>query len=255
MKCRTFVLSALLSSLTLACAPAGFDAPDESVDGQNQALAGDINYEGLPLTEWDVYAFRAGIYWGTKGSLLLPDGIKEWNANLLNITENRKSTYKNGKLTFFYSWCGDWVTYHLARAGSQHGLALNRIESNGTWTPEMNLTWLRAWAGEPYQWTLSATKKRFKNDPSARKSWHAWSAAKAGPSDGYVPQAGDLIVIKRAGGDHIEHFLEQVPGTTNMIDSAGAQAGGVAMEVTRNMKSKDIIAVIDVSRLAPSTGF
>jgi hypothetical protein len=40
-----------------------------------------------------------------------------------------------------------------------------------------------------------------------------------------------------------------------MIDSAGAQAGGVAMEVTRNMKSKDIIAVIDVSRLAPSTGF
>ena len=83
-----------------------------------------VNYEGENISEAQIKAFRKVLQANWEESLAKnPKGDeKGWNKALLEITEGRKSTYdpKTKKRTYFYSWCGDWVSYHLWKTGCRH---------------------------------------------------------------------------------------------------------------------------------------
>ena len=87
---------------------------------------GIINYEGIEISDKQVKAFRKVLKQNWDDTLKKKP--KQWNKCLLEVTENRQSTYdeKTGKRKFFYSWCGDWVSYHLMKAGCRHFVTLSR---------------------------------------------------------------------------------------------------------------------------------
>lgn len=214
---------------------------------------GTTNYEGVEISDKQVKAFRKILKLNWEETLAKkPRGYKDkWNKALLTVTEGRKSLYKNGKRTFFYSWCGDWVSYHLMKAGCLHK-CLNRKAVNGKWQSGHNLTMIQAWAGDP-GWMPKFLKKMFAKDPSAGTSWHAWDNKKDVCKDGYVPQIGDLVIGPRKNGNHIEFFVKLEDKILTV--SAGAQSGGLALIRTRDLDLENLIAIIDVSKLAPSTPY
>lgn len=217
-----------------------------------------VNYEGKQPASEQLTAFREVLQSTWEESLKEP-GIHEWNPKLLEITEGRR-TIKNpdGSTRTFYSWCGDWVTYHLERAGCRHGLALNRQSLNTRWVPGMNLTYLRAWAGEPAL-HFGDLAKRFQSDvsaafgPNEQKSWHPWDNEQDVCRDGYVPALGDLLVCPRKGGDHIEFFVKRDGNLVTV--SAGAQLGGTALRRERNLDVTQLLGVIDISGLVTAEPF
>ncbi|HEX2878095.1 MAG TPA: hypothetical protein VHO25_01035 [Polyangiaceae bacterium] len=215
------------------------------------------NYEGKPLQAEQVEAFRNAVESEWIETLAAPGGIREWNKTLLAITEGRRTLKnKDGTTKVFYSWCGDWVTHHLELAGCFHGLALNRASLNGKWVPQMNLTWLRTWAGEPALQKRASPRARFKNDPSwggassKAMHWHPWDNKQNACKDGYEPQIADLILSPRKNGDHIE-FVVKRHGDLLTV-SAGAQVGGTARIRQRDLRTSQILGIIDVSALAPA---
>jgi hypothetical protein len=219
-----------------------------------------VNYENKALPPEQIQAFRQvleSIWLETLGQ---PGGIHEWNPNLLKVTEGRR-TIKNpdGTTRVFYSWCGDWVSYHLERAGCRHGLALNRQSLNGKWVPGMNLTYLRAWAGEPALRHNGELTGRFRDDPSsgfgpARSvSFHAWDNRVDVCVDGYQPKLGDLVICPRKNGDHIEFFIKREGSVLTV--SAGAQMGGTAQIRQRSVDTNELAGIIDISGLVTSEPF
>ena len=140
------------------------------------------------------------------------------------------------------------MSYHLWKAGCVHK-CLNREAVNGSWKPGHNLTMLQAWAGDR-GWLPKWLKNRFKNDASAGDSWHTWDNVKDCCADGYVPSVGDLVLCPRKNGNHIEFFISLKDKILTV--SAGAQAGGIAKIRTRDLDLEELVAIIDVSKLAPS---
>lgn len=213
---------------------------------------GVVNYEGVEIPDKQVKAFRKAVK--TCWDETLVKKPKQWNKCLLKITEGRKSQYKNGKRTFFYSWCGDWVSSTLYEAGCRHK-CLNRVEVNGKWRSGHNLTMPMAWAG--YKgWLPKFLKKMFANDPSAGQSWHEWDNKKDVCKDGYVPQVGDLVICPRKNGNHIEFWVGfNKKDNKLLVVSAGAQAGGIAKIRERDLDIENLVGVIDISGLAPSSPY
>jgi hypothetical protein len=219
-----------------------------------------VNYENQELPPEQVTAFRRVLESIWLETLGLPGGIHEWNPNLMRVTEGRR-TIKNpdGTTKVFYSWCGDWVTYHLERAGCLHGPALNRQSLNGRWVPGMNLTFLRAWAGEPALRHNAELTRRFQEDPSSgfgpnrSVSFHAWDNQADVCVDGYSPVLGDLVICARKNGDHIEFFVKS-DGSILTV-SAGAQAGGTAMIRQRSVDTNELVGIIDISGLVTKEPF
>jgi hypothetical protein len=168
-----------------------------------------LNFESVSVPDKQIKAFRRVLrdLWEETLEKKKP---REWNAALLRVTEGRKSRYdpKTKERTFFYSWCGDWVTYHLERAGCLH-TCLNRATLHGKWHPGKNLSLLRVWAGDKQaaSWSPKYVKDLFKNDPSAGDAWHPWDDKKDACKDGYEPQLGDLVLTPRKNGDHIEFWV------------------------------------------------
>lgn len=211
------------------------------------------NFEGQQVPECQVNAFRDVVLGICEESL--ERGVKEWNRVLLKITEGRKSRYdKTGKRSFFYSWCGDWVTCHLWQAGCLHR-CLNRTSVHGKWHPGRNPTLLRVWAGDKATRRFSPKYVRdmFQGDESAGDSWHAWDNKQDRCVDGYAPRLADLLVTPRKNGDHIEFWISRQDKIITVC--AGAQAGGVAKMRPRDLDTQEVLGVIDVSRLAPSSPF
>lgn len=215
------------------------------------------NYEGVEISDKQVQAFRKALKSNWEETLAKnPKGTAAgWNKALLEITEGRRSTYDSkGNRTFFYSWCGDWVSYHLWKAGCLHK-CLNREAVNGKWRSGHNLTMPMAWAGYD-GWLPKSISNLFKNDPSAGKSWHPWDNKKDVCKDGYEPQVGDLVICPRKNGNHIEFWLDyKRKDNAIVVVSAGAQSGGVACIRERDLDIEELIGIIDVSRLAPSTPY
>ena len=219
-----------------------------------------LNYENKEVPPEQVQAFRQVLESVWLETLARPGGIREWNQNLLAVTEGRRTIMNpDGSMRVFYSWCGDWVTYHLERAGCLHGLALNRESRNGKWTPGMNLTYLRAWAGEPALSHNSAHTARFRDDPSSgfgpsrRVSWHAWDNQADVCRDGYSPLLGDLVITPRKNGDHIEFFVKRTGNILNVC--AGAQLGGTALIRERSVDTNELSGIIDISGLVTAEPF
>ena len=219
-----------------------------------------VNYENKTLPPEQVTAFRDVLQSVWQETLALPGGIKEWNANLMKVTEGRRTINNpDGSTKVFYSWCGDWVTYHLERAGCRHGLALNRQSLNGRWTPGMNLTYLRAWAGERALRHRADLTDRFENDPSSgfgpsgTVSWHAWDNGADVCIDGYEPVLGDLVITPRKNGDHIEFFVKRSGSLLTV--SAGAQLGGTALLRERSVDTNELAGIIDITGLVTSEPF
>lgn len=212
-----------------------------------------INFEGENISAAQVRAFRKMLRLNWEETLAKkPRGYKDkWNKALLAVTEGRRSRYKNGKRTHFHSWCGDWVTYILECAGCRHK-CLNRISVRGKWKPGHNLTMLQAWAGDP-GWLPKWLKKMFARDLTAGTSWHAWDNKKDVCKDGYTPQVGDLVLCPRKNGNHIEFFVRLEDKILTVC--AGAQSGGIACIRTRDLDTEELVAIIDVSALAPSTPY
>jgi hypothetical protein len=207
-----------------------------------------VNYEGADISEEQIQAFRDVLKGNWEESLAKhPMGTAQgWNEALLEITEGRKSQYdKSGKRTFFYSWCGDWVSYHLWKTGCRHK-CLNREAINGKWEPGMNLTFLTAWAGD-HRWLPKAVKERYSDDPSSGSSWHPWDNTKDACEDGYEPRLGDLVICPRKNGDHIEFWAGREDKIIKV--SAGAQAGGVALLRTRDLDIEELVAIVDIDKL------
>jgi hypothetical protein len=212
------------------------------------------NFEGEEVPARQVKAFRDVVFGICEESI--ERGVKEWNRVLLKITEDRKSRYdkQTGKRTFFYSWCGDWVTYHLWQAGCLHR-CLNRLSVHGKWHPGKNLSLLRAWGGDEATGRSSPKYVRamFQGDESAGNSWHEWDNKQDRCADGYAPRLADLLVTPRKNGDHIEFWISRKDKSITVC--AGAQVGGVAKLRTRDLDMQKVLGVIDVSRLAPSNPF
>lgn len=206
-----------------------------------------LNYEGADIPDEQIEAFRKVLEGNWLETLAKePKGTAQgWNDILLEITEGRRSTYKNGVRDFFYSWCGDWVTYHLMKTGCRHK-CLNREEINGKWRPGHNLTLLRAWAGDP-GWLPGWIKEMFEDDPSAGDSWHEWDNVADQCKDGYAPRTGDLVICPRKNGDHIEFFVQLEDKILTV--SAGAQTGGTALVRERDLDIEELIGIIDIARL------
>jgi len=209
-----------------------------------------LNYQGNEVSELEISLFRSFLRKCWLESL--QKEIAEWSPDLLEITEGRHTTIVSDGSTLFYSWCGDWVTYHLEKAGCLNPHALNRISVRGCWIAGYNLTLIRAWAGDPRA-LRNPVHDLIKDDPSALQSWHEWDNVQDVCSDGYVPQRGDLLVLPRKNGDHIEFFdcFEEDRPKIAWV-SAGAQLGGTALYRERNLDKEEIIGVIDISRLTPS---
>lgn len=213
-----------------------------------------VNYEGIEVSDKQIAAFRKvlkGLWEETLEKS--PKGtVKGWNKALLEVTEGRKSLYKNGKRTFFYSWCGDWASYHLYRAGCLCK-CLNREATRGKWMSGMNLTLPRVWAGDSKtrRWASKEVKKEF--PASGVEAWHAWDNNWDVCEDGYEPQLGDLVLCPRKNGDHIEFFVSLKDKILTV--SAGAQQGGVALIRERDLDIESLVGVIDVSKLCPSTPY
>jgi hypothetical protein len=219
-----------------------------------------VNYENKTLPPEQVTAFREVLQSVWNESLALPGGIREWNANLMKVTEGRRTINNpDGSTKVFYSWCGDWVTYHLERAGCRHGPALNRQSLNGRWVPGMNLTYLRAWAGEPALRHRADLTGRFENDPSSgygperAVSWHAWDNGSDVCVDGYAPALGDLVITPRKNGDHIEFFVSRAGSLLTV--SAGAQLGGTALIRERSVDTNELSGIIDITGLVTAEPF
>jgi hypothetical protein len=219
-----------------------------------------LNYEGKQISDQQVEAFRSVLESNWLETLARPGGIREWNSNLLAVTESRR-TIKNpdGTTKLFYSWCGDWVTYHLERAGCLHGRALNRKSLNGGWAPGMNLNWLRAWAGEALFKRDGVLVERFEDDVSSGlnsrgpASFHPWDNELDVCTDGYVPALGDLLILPRKNGDHIEFFIKREGSIVTVC--AGAQVAGTALVTQRNLNTTELVGVIDISGLVTSEPF
>jgi hypothetical protein len=132
----------------------------------------------------------------------------------------------------------------------------NRASLNGKWTPQMNLTWLRCWAGEPALQKRTSLRARFRDDPSwggassNAKHWHLWDNKRNACKDGYQPQLADLVLSPRKNGDHIEFFVKRHQNLLTV--SAGAQVGGTARIRQRDLQTTQILGIIDVSALAPA---
>lgn len=209
------------------------------------------NYEDIQISNKQVRVFREVLQacWNET----LHYSPKEWNTTLLKVTEKRRSRYKGKKRVFFYSWCGDWVTYHLMKAGCR-SRSLNRVEINGKWRPGQNLNMLRIWAGDTKtrRWVPKWMKEMF---PSARgaEAWHPWDNKKDCCSDAYVPKVGDLVICPRKNGDHIEFFVK-LSGAV-MTVSAGAQLGGIAMIRERDLGIESLVGIVDISKLACSSPY
>jgi hypothetical protein len=206
------------------------------------------NYEGKEISDKQVKAFRKVLK--ANWDETLAKNPKEWDKTILEVTEGRKSLYKNGKRTFFYSWCGDWASYHLYKSGCL-AKCLNR-ESNrgkGKWIPGYNLTLPRVWAGDPLsrRWAKKSVKNMF---PKGAGAWHPWDDDADVCKDGYEPQLGDLVILPRKNGGHIEFWVNRKDKILTV--SAGAQAGGVATIRTRDLDIEHVVGIIDVSKLAPS---
>ncbi len=219
-----------------------------------------VNYENKTVSPEQVAAFREVLQSVWNETLALPGGIKEWNANLMKVTEGRRTiSNPDGSTKVFYSWCGDWVSYHLERAGCRHGLALNRQSLNGRWAPGMNLTYLRVWAGDPSLRHRGDLTDRFENDrssgfgPERVVSWHAWDNGADVCADGYSPVLGDLVITPRKNGDHIEFFVKRAGNLLTV--SAGAQLGGTAMIRERSVDTNELSGIIDISGLATAESF
>lgn len=213
-----------------------------------------INYEGVEVSDKQVRAFRKTLQriWNETLAKNPKGTARSWNKALLDVTEGRKSEYdKSGKRTFFYSWCGDWVSYHLYQSGCLHK-CLNREAVNGKWRSGHNLTMVQAWAGDP-GWLPKFLKKMFEKDISAGTSWHAWDDKKDVCKDGYIPQVGDLVLCPRKNGNHIEFFVSLKDKILTV--SAGAQSGGVALIRERDLGVENLVSIIDVSKLCPSTPY
>jgi hypothetical protein len=219
-----------------------------------------VNYENKEVGPEQVQAFRQVLESVWLETLARPGGIREWNQNLMAVTEGRR-TIKNpdGSMRVFYSWCGDWVTYHLERAGCRHAPALNRESLNGKWVPGMNLTFLRAWAGEPAFAQRSELTARFRDDPSSgfgpsrSVSFHAWDNQTDVCKDGYAPALGDLVITPRKNGDHIEFFVKRTGSI--LVVCAGAQLGGTALIRERSVDTNELSGIIDISGLASAEPF
>jgi len=212
------------------------------------------NYEGVEIPNKQIAAFRKVLRGNWEETLEKnPRGTaRGWNGALLTVTEGRRSHYKNGKRLFFYSWCGDWVSYHLWKAGCLH-TCLNRDATRGTWAPGVNLTLPRVWAGDSKtrRWASKSIKAEF--PASGVAAWHAWDNVLDVCADGYVPQLGDLVLCPRKNGDHIEFFVS-LKGKILTV-SAGAQSGGVALIRERDLDIEPLVGVIDVSKLCPSSPY
>jgi hypothetical protein len=214
-----------------------------------------LNFESISISDRQVTVFRRVLrdLWEETLEKKKP---REWNAALLRVTEGRQSRYdpKTKHRTFFYSWCGDWVTYHLERAGCLHK-CLNRESIHGKWHPGKNLSLLRVWAGDTQtaSWSPKYVKALFENDASAGDAWHPWDDKADACKDGYEPQLGDLVLTPRKNGDHIEFWVSRKDKILTV--SAGAQTGGVAAVRTRDLDLASVLGIIDVSRLAPSTPY
>jgi len=206
-----------------------------------------VNYEGESIPDKQIKAFRKILKGNWEETLAKnPKGdARGWNKALLEVTEGRKSTYKNGKRTFFYSWCGDWVSYHLWKTGCQHK-CLNRVAVNDKWRPGHNLTMIQAWAGDP-GWMPGFLKKMFAKDISAGTSWHPWDNKKDVCKDGYEPRTGDLVICPRKNGNHIEFFVSSKDKIITV--SAGAQSGGVPLIRERDLGIEELVAIIDIDKL------
>lgn len=211
------------------------------------------NYEGIEISDKQVRAFRRVLKLNWEETLAR--GVRgkgpKWSKALLDVTEGRRSLYKNGKRTHFHSWCGDWTSYNLERAGCLHK-CLNRESINGKWISQHNLTIPMAWSG--YNgWLPKKIKRMFANDPSAGDSWHWWDNKKDQCKDGYVPQLGDLVLCPRKNGDHIEFFISLKDKILTV--SAGAQIGGTALIRDRDLDIEELRGIINVAKLAPSSPY
>lgn len=213
-----------------------------------------VNYEGENISDKQIKAFRKILKANWEETLAKnPKGdAKGWNKALLEVTEGRKSEYdKAGQRTFFYSWCGDWVSYHLAKTGCRHK-CLNRVEINEEWLSGHNLTLPMAWAGYD-GWMPQKIKKKFERDISAGTSWHAWDNKKDVCKDGYEPQVGDLVLCPRKNGNHIEFFVSLKDKILTV--SAGAQTGGVALIRERDLDIEELLGIINIDKLVCAEPF
>lgn len=213
-----------------------------------------VNYEGIEIPNKQIKAFRKILQLNWEETLAKnPRGTsKGWNKPLLEVTEGRRSFYKNGKRTFFYSWCGDWVSYHLYKAGCLH-TCLNRENTRGKWLSGMNLTLPRVWAGDSRtrRWAPKSVKKEF--PASGVDAWHPWDNVLDMCADAYEPQLGDLVLCPRKNGDHIEFWVDRKDQILTV--SAGAQTGGMALIRERDLDVENLVGIIDVSKLCPSAPF
>jgi hypothetical protein len=178
----------------------------------------------------------------------------EWEAVVMEITEGRHGDQSGACCPqnnqcgfpckgFFYSWCGDFATWVYWKAGCQDGTLLNRAALNGTWVPQMNLTYIQNWG-------------------RARGLYHE--------RDGFVPSPGDFMFTDHIPSWHVG-IVERVEGDSiwtlngKSFDTgwfqrpemvAKIQGKGKCQGVARKQNSlSEIRAFVDTRDLRASLGY
>ncbi len=189
----------------------------------------DIAWQGVNHVEWDDLILemtenRHGVLSSKLGDDGRPEAAAKCPVNLPDFAKYgiKKSGTCDKAHNFFYSWCGDYVSWVYWKAfvlKTDEGAAmkvdkatlgsfLNREALNGSWTEGMNLNMVEAYARGV---TVEALKKSQYTpatppDPNRLLVWH-------NPKDGFLPQKGDIYLLARDGGGHIGiiYSFDQTP--------------------------------------------
>lgn len=151
----------------------------------------------------------------------------------LETTEGRDDWKHDGVLKT-YSWCGDFVTWCLNRAGVLDGRILNRAALNGGhWTPGENISRILKWADS--QGVLYTTAAGHK----ARRP-------------------GDIMVIDTKGGGHILFLDNWLDGDHSRFGSLdGNTQGGYTGRNNRTVAASwhpAVIYSVDISPMPTGVG-
>lgn len=165
---------------------------------------------------------------------------REWNPALLTITEGRRTHARR------YDWCGDLVSFVLARAGVK-ARCLNRKSVNGTHALGQTANMLRAWAGDE-SWNADADVRavvaRLLGDERGANAWHVGKEDRC--EDSYTPQCGDVLVLDTGA-------VEMVVETTEKgIRVLAPMMFGEARVIRRNFGHFKLCGAIEVKALSPA---
>lgn len=149
---------------------------------------------------------------------LAAKNIGKADPEYFNITEGRTDWVDGNGTRKTYSWCGDFVTYVLTRAGATEKQWLNRKENNGKWEIGRNIIML-----------VEGAKAR----------GGMYSGAQA-YSRLMTNQPGDILIISGNNGQEHVCLLKTVVDERTYVTYDGNGTGGRTCETLRTLPKNAI---------------